>query len=400
MPLKVLLITHRIPFPLNDGGAMGVHYFIDGYLQQGVELSVLSMNTTKHFVPESKWPVIYKKLRLFKAVPIDNEVKLWGAFKNIFSKKSYNTQRFESVTFNQALIDILQSNSYDYVQIDNIYLESYIDTIRKYAKAKLICRIHNIEHLIWQRLADNKSKSVKKMYLQLLAKRLKRVELQALAKVDLLLTINKQEENTLKALGVNSKTYYMPFGIDIDGLVKRNIQMQAQSIFHIGSLDWQPNLEGVAWFLNEVWPLVEIKNGAIQLHIAGKNMPAAMQEKKIHNVIMHGSVPDATAFMQTYHTLIVPLLSGAGIRVKILEALSLGKHIVSTSIGAQGIDAVHGKHILIADTPQAFANAILEIMQGQHISIGSNAYNLAMTHYNKANLFTQLNNYLIQSAKA
>jgi polysaccharide biosynthesis protein PslH len=400
MAIKLLLLTHRIPFPLNDGGAMGVHYFINGYVQQGIDLSVLSMNTTKHFVPENKWPASYKNLSMFKAIKIDNTVQIADAFKNIFSTKSYNTQRFESIEFKNALIEILQTHEFDFIQLDNIYLESYIEVIRKYSKAKMICRIHNLEHLIWQRLADNKIRSLKKMYLNILAKRLKRVELQALQRVDILLTINKQEENLLKALGVQTSCFYMPFGIDINNIPKKNIQMQEQTIFHLGSLDWQPNLEGIEWFLNEVWPLVESQNGAVQLHIGGKNMPKFLLDNSMHNVIIHPSVPDATAFMQTYHTLIVPLLSGAGIRIKILEALSLGKHIVSTSLGANGIDIEHKKNILIADTAADFANAIIQIMQGVHPNLGKQANLLARNNYDSTQLFYNLSNFLHSIAQA
>ncbi len=393
MALKILLLTHRIPFPLNDGGAMGVHYFIDGYLQQQVSLSVLSMNTTKHFVPEKKWPSLYNNLNFFKAVPIDNKVKLLGAFKNLFSTKSYNTQRFESKAYLEALENILREHTFDIVQIDNIYLESYISTIRNLTKAKIICRIHNIEYLIWQRLADNQAKGLKKYYLQLLANRLKIVELNALKQVDLLLTINKDEQHFLKAQGIETLAYYMPFGIDSSSLQMRNVQLQAQTIFHIGSMDWKPNLEGLAWFMNKVWPLVEEKNGAVQLHIAGKNMPEYLLQNNMHNVKAHGMVPEATAFMQTYHTLIVPLLSGAGVRVKILEAISLGKHIVSTSIGASGLDLTHQKNILIADTPQAFADAIIQIMQGNYPHLGKEAKAIANSQYNKPLLFKNLIDY-------
>jgi polysaccharide biosynthesis protein PslH len=400
MPLKLLLLTHRVPFPLNDGGAMGVHYFVDGYLKQGVDIALLSMNTTKHFVAKENMPALFTNLRIFKTIEVDNAIKIGAALKNIFSSKSYNTQRFESVAFENALVEILQKNTFDIVQIDNIYLESYIPVIRKFSRAKLVCRIHNIEHLIWQRLADNKGKSIKKWYLNLLAKRLKRVELKALQNVDAWLSINKKEEQTLGDLGIKTNCYYMPFGIDIQSIAKKNIQLQDQTIFHLGSLDWQPNLEGVAWFINEVWPLIEQKNGAVQLHIAGKNMPKYLLENKMHNVIIHGNVPDATAFMQTYHTLIVPLLSGAGVRIKILEALSLGKHIVSTSLGADGIDVTHQKNILLADTPQDFSNAILQIMEGQHLQLGQEAQKLAMLAYNKTDLFFNLKKYLENFAKA
>ena len=154
------------------------------------------------------------------------------------------------------------------------------------------------------------------------------------------------------------------------------------SISFIGSLDWIPNLEGLNWFIEEVWPGIIKKNSKIKLHIAGRNTPESIRALNSDNIIIEGEVDDAKAFINAHPIMIVPLLSGSGMRVKILEGMALSRVVISTSIGMEGIEATDKKEILKADTPQEFIKKIDWIADDffEQIEIGSNARNFIINH--------------------
>jgi polysaccharide biosynthesis protein PslH len=383
--MHILLLTHRIPYPLNDGGAIGLDYFITGYLNAGAQLSMLSLNTSKHFVNVNELPNYYRNLNAFKAVYIDNKVKPFQAFFNLFTNVSYNAIRFYTKDYETELINLLKQNQYDIIHLDSVYLGHYIEIIRQYSKAKIVCRIHNVEHKIWQRLSENTNSIIKKWYLRLLTRRLKIFESNALNQTDVLLTIAKDDDKDLQSFNVQTPTYLLPFGIDISNL-SLHIN-NSTTCFHIGSMDWMPNIEGVHWFLNEVWPRILEKDADLTCHLAGKKMQIK-DFPQLNRVYLVGEVDNASDFINAHNVMIVPILSGDGIRVKILEALAQGKKIVSTSLGARGIDAIHEKDIYIADQPELFADLILKaIKEGENMN--KSARKLVEMAYDKQKIFSK-----------
>jgi glycosyltransferase involved in cell wall biosynthesis len=129
-------------------------------------------------------------------------------------------------------------------------------------------------------------------------------------------------------------------------------------LFFLGGLDWLPNQEGMRWFMDECWPLLQSAHPHWQLHIAGRNMPEWMMKWKSEWVQVHGSVPDAVGFMSNHGVMLVPLFSGSGMRIKIIEALAQGIPLVATTLAVEGISVEADKHLLIADTPDKFVQAI------------------------------------------
>jgi polysaccharide biosynthesis protein PslH len=357
VPLQILLLTHRIPYPLTDGGALVTNFMLQGFLQQGAYVSLLSLNTTKHFVDVQTLPAYYQQCKHFSTINIDNRVTVFGALQNLFSGQSYHTSRFASPELNTALQRLLEANKYDVIILDNIFLQDAIATIRKYSKAKIACRIHNIEHQIWQKLAANTSNFLKKKYLQLQANRLQQIELQTLQAVDVLLLLNKNEGIQLAEMGVHTKQYVMPFGIAVDGGLQIH-KVVSNQCYHLASMDWLPNIEALDWFIVAVLPKVIAQNPGFVLHIGGKHLPNKYIQLASKNIVVHAKVDDAKIFMQQHGICIVPLRSGAGIRVKILEAMANGVPVISTTIGAMGLAVQHNQNIIIADDAQYFADAI------------------------------------------
>jgi len=176
--------------------------------------------------------------------------------------------------------------------------------------------------------------------------------------------------------------------------------MTNNDICYLGSLDWIPNQEGLTWFLKDIWTKVCEKYPNLKFHVAGRNTPVLFAERisKESNVIFHGEVDSAEEYLKKYSILVVPILSGSGMRVKIVEGMMLGKAIITTTIGLEGIEAVDREHILIADNPSDFVKAIVELIQQPKLkaSIAEKACTFAMSHFNNLALTKQLEGFYKQ----
>ena len=182
----------------------------------------------------------------------------------------------------------------------------------------------------------------------------------------------------------------MPFGVMPETVA--GVEEEPNSLFHIGSMDWMPNLEGVKWFLKQVWPMVHERMPQLTLYLAGRKMPDDLMRLEMEGVKVLGEVPDATYFITSKQINVVPLLSGSGIRVKIIEAMSAGKAVVTTTIGAEGIGCTDGKDVLIADTPEQFVEQLQRCVDNPEFrkQIGSNAARLITEQYSNKQLTQQL----------
>jgi glycosyltransferase involved in cell wall biosynthesis len=363
--MKILQICHKPPRPAIDGGCIAMDNLTKGLLEAGHDVKVLCVSTHKHpFLPESMSDV-YKKSTRIEGVFIDTKLHFVDAFSNLITRDSYNVSRFFSPDFDMALESILKASEYDVVQLESLFMTPYIDTVRRFSNAKLILRSHNLEYKIWQRMARVSSNGPKKAYLKLLAKRLKGYEIGVTSQVDGIATISPEDTSNFKELGCKTNLVTLPFGIDTSEYEVERPYNFRPTLFHLGAMDWMPNIEGVEWFLKDAWGEILNAYPNLHLHLAGKASKQFEPKGDRRNLHMDGEVPSAKDYMHSKGIMIVPLLSGGGIRIKIIEGMAMGKVIISTTVGAEGIGVTHGENILIADTPAEFKQRIDEIHENQ-----------------------------------
>jgi polysaccharide biosynthesis protein PslH len=379
--MKILQICSKIPFPPKDGGSIAMNMLTHGLMNVGNQVQVLAIDTPKQH--SQKMDEEYAKKTAYRSVFIDTSVKPVAAFLNLFSSYSYNVNRFYSKEFENVLIEILTAQQFDIIQLEGLWIAPYVETIRKYTTAKIILRSHNVEYMIWERLSEITTSFFKKKYLQLLAKRLKAYEISMLNQYDAIATITELDGMVLKKLGCTVPMIHIPFGIPINQYIINQSNLEKGSVFHIGAMDWRPNVDGVNWFLKNVWRAFVEKKTSQTFYLAGRNMPTELQTLAMENVVIAGEVADAHQFMNSKEIMIVPLTSGGGMRVKIIEGLALGKIIISTAIGAEGIEYEDGKNIIIANTASEFTTAILKCINEPVYAarIGQHARLLAETKY-------------------
>lgn len=390
--MKILQICHRVPYPPIDGGNIAMLNMAKSLSIAGAEVHLFALNTLKHHLDPEKFPADLRKSLHFQCADIDTSIKISGALKNLFTNESYNVVRFYSNAVANKLKDLLIRENFDLVQLETLFPTPYIETIKKHSTAKICLRAHNAEHIIWERLAASEKNFPRKIYLKFLSKRLKRYELEVLNKIDFLVPITPVDEAVFRTLGYTKRLCCQPLGVDLEEYPFVQNTNQELSLFHLGSMDWLPNVEGVEWFLKECWPAIHTQFPGLKLNLAGRNFPEHIVNAHHPNVDCVGRIEDANAYMSDKQIMIVPLLSGSGMRVKIIQGMALGKTIISTTIGAEGIQVSPGKNILIADTPQEFLRAVDHCLKNpeQCFQIGKAARELVEESYSNVSIGKKL----------
>jgi glycosyltransferase involved in cell wall biosynthesis len=362
--MRILQLTNKSPWPPTDGGAIATLTLSKGFFLLGNQVTILAMNTEKHATTMEVIPEHLAAQIQFKLVEVPAKINFWGALGNLlFSDLPYNAARFISEDYSNALIKLLQEEEFDVIQLEGLYLCPYIPLIRKHSKALIAYRAHNIEHEIWER-SKQVASGFQRFYLALLVKRLKRFGLSYLNTYDVLVSITDRDGEYLDRMGNVRPRITSQTGIDLYSLVPTAKDLEFPSLFHIGSLEWGPNQEGLLWFLKECWPLITRKYPEVKFYVAGRNAPQWLASKlKMPNVVFLGEIEDAYQFMNSKAIMMVPLRSGSGMRIKIVEGMALGKAIVSTTIGVEGIAATDREQILIANDPGEFLQAVTELIE-------------------------------------
>lgn len=381
--MRILQVCKKIPYPSRDGEVIAIINLAKALVSLETEVDILSLNTNKHFTDIDAIPAALTKQLKFYTTFLNTDLKWYNALFAMLFNRPYNILRFESTLFRQQLRDLLTKHQYDVIQLEGLPLLLYVEEIRKYSQAKIVYRAHNVEHQIWQRLAAHEKNFFKRIYYKILTQQVRSFEIYNAQKVDIILPItNLDAAFFTKELASPRPMHIVPACLDDINPVAIGAA-DAHQLFFIGALDWLPNQEGINWFIHQCLPIILKTFPDTRFHIAGRHMPPSFLELASPNVILYGEVESAKQFMEEKGLMIVPLLSGGGMRIKIIEAMMLQKAIVSTAMGAEGIEYQHRTHIFIADEANQFAAAIIELFKDPTLAnqMAAKARQLALQSY-------------------
>ena len=369
--MKILLLCNKPPYPASEGGPMAMNSIITGLLEAGHQVKILAVNSEKYNVKESDIPEEYKKKTGIELIDVDLTVKPLNAFLNLFTRKSYHAERFISEDFKKRLADV--------------------ETIRAHSKAMIVLRAHNVEHKIWERIAKDTKSPLKRWYINHLAKTLKEFELNALETVDGVAAITRKDAAFFRKY-CSKPVIDIPFGVYPEQFKPKYEIEGKPRFYHIGSMNWMPNEEGLRWFVDEVLPKTVEKVPDFVYHLAGRSMPEWLTTMKNPHVDVIGEVPDAKEFVTNHDVAIVPLLSGSGIRIKIIESMALGKTVITTRVGAEGILYDEEVNIIIAENKAKMVEAIRSLNENPEtaVRIGQAARKLVEETYDNRKIIARL----------
>lgn len=360
--LKILFITPQLPFPPHSGGTIKSNKLVE-YFSMNFELSIATLlkggdiNYLKDF-----------KCRLKISEFISEEISVprnaTSFLKSILQFTPLNVYRNKSKKLLREIISIVEK--YDIVFVDHFLMFQYIPS--NYS-GKIVLHQHNAEYIMWDRLSSIETNFLKKILLKFETNRIRKYEKRICEKSDSILAAPNDIE-ALLALGGQPKKFYKTFHLgNEDYLANSDLQFDRaeNSLMYVGTLSWEANVDGLIWFIEEAWGFLKQKNPGLKLYIIGKNPDIRL--KKIVNskqdIVLTGFVDDLEEYFQKCKVLVAPLRFGSGMKVKVLSAMSRGIPIVTTSVGAEGIDAVDMVHLAISDSTRGMAEKILELVENR-----------------------------------
>lgn len=259
----------------------------------------------------------------------------------------------------QTAIDALCASQ----QPDVIHLTTPLLMLYHYPRSvRIVADAHNVEYDNLFRVAREARSPLRKLLFSAFAWRLRPEEARTAAMVDRLLTVSERDREVFQTLAPRARIAVVPNGVDLAGFAPSSTQRTPHSLLFVGMMNYHPNDDGVRYFLDEILPRIRARVPDVHLTIVGGEPSATVRAAASPHVTVTGLVPDVRPYLASAEVLIVPLRAGGGTRLKLLEAMAAGIPAVSTTIGCEGLGAVHGQHLLVADTPEGFTRAVMTLL--------------------------------------
>lgn len=407
-PLRILQICHKPPRPAVDGGCMAMDSLTSGLLMEGHQLKVLTLHTHKHPFKQNEVDAEYIASTEIEAVFAETELNIRDAFSHVITGESYHMSRFHVPEMERAIENTLRERVFDVVIFESLFATSYIPAIRRLSDAELVLRAHNVEHQLWDEVSSGMTQGPKKWLMDLFQSTLREEELRIIGEVDGVVAITEKDalwfKEAMKDMGrtADQCVSAVPFGLEVAGRQHSCIDEAPRHFLHLGAMNWTPNLQGVEWLKDSVWPLVRKRVPHATLKLAGRHMPEDWGSDEALGIEVLGEVDNAEDTYDTPCAVVVPLHAGSGMRIKLAEALASGRPVITTSKGMEGLQLEDEVHVLVADTAEEMSAAMVRVLQDSAlaISLGQNGRLWAMENLDHRACARQMVghlNHLVQS---
>ena len=395
--MKILLLTPDIPYPTASGAAIRNYGIIRGLVDKGHQVTLLTFVQSpidKHSNP------LYQICEDVHTVPLPIRSKSERIVKLLTAQKADIEFRLASSKFEQILINLLKSNDYDVIQFSGIELGSYLSIIQNFKKsAKVVYDALNAEaelqRVIYTIDRQNLNRLPVAVYSYVQARRIKQFEKRICQTVDSVIAVSDEDHNFL-AQYEGAPITVMPNGIFVDEYKEptNNRRILNQLVF-TGKMDYRPNVDAIEWFVTSILPKIRAEKPNTILTIVGRNPHPRIEEyTQQPKIMITGWVDSVQPYLHSATIFIVPLRMGSGTRLKILEAMASGCAIVSTSIGAAGLNQHVKQAILIAEDDDTFAQCIVSLLNDATLrqELGTKAEQQVRQYYDWSVLIPQLLN--------
>lgn len=389
-PMRILFISLVVPLPANNGHKMRTWSVLRGLTANGHEIDFLSFAEPEEIGREPKQ--LSQLCRTVEMVPLaPRSLTLssdyLGRFRSLFSSRPYATRRFSSPEMRRRIGQHLLNGHLDAIVCDTAHAACNLPR----ASLPLVLNHHNVEHLILQRYLPFEPNPVKRLYAWSESRKVRNWERKICQGSAIGMACSELDRRALQLLAPGSPVFVVPNVVDTDGYVPTKDSCEKpQRIVYQGGMDWFPNRDGVEFFVAEILPIIRRSVPGIRFIVAGRNPSDDFRRKfaGLRDVEFTGTVPDMRPVIAGASVCVVPLRIGSGTRLKILEAAAMGRAIVSTPLGAEGLDFQSGVEISIADHPEKFAQTVVNLLANPELrqAMGLRARQRVEREYGMSNL--------------
>ncbi len=358
--MRILEIVQNVPYPPVDGGRIAVYRAAQALARIGHQVGfVFPVQVGETVAPEfsREFPVW--------AMPADMKMHFSGMIVSLLSRVPYSYRKNQPRGFMDLVRRAAQEFRPDVIQTDFLHMARYGLAIARELRLGVILRTQNVDSTMMARFRDSQVNPFARAYAAIQHARLLAYEREYLPRFDRRVAVTSVDAAILSRLGGGVPVDVIGVGVDVAEGSAQPAPEEPDSIISVALMRWLPNAVGVRWFLDEVVPRVLVQVPTVVCRVVGSDPPSDIVRRSDgRRVVVTGFVPDIRPLVERSSVFVVPTRVGSGIRVKILEALALGKAVVSTSMGCEGIDGlVSGENILVADEPQEFADAVVSLLR-------------------------------------
>lgn len=376
--MNILFLSTKSPLPTNDGHSQRTYnlllqaskkhkvYFLTYFLGKEEEERFSEIQQICSYAKGFTLPIQHSKMRL-----------LIGLLINLFSVQPFVSQKYQTREMITAIKNILSERKIDVIHIDMLPLMSYYPEVKSYP---IVLVDHNVESLLLKRQVVYTRNPFSKLFLWLQYLKLFNFEKKQVPRANCCVAVSGKDRDELRKMSPSARVEVVSNGVDVDYFAPGDIKEEKNTIIFVGGLNWFPNMDGMTYFCEKIYPCIARQIGSFETIIIGKQQNGFKYSSLVKQV---GYVDDIRPYIKKAKVYIVPLRVGGGTRLKILDALAMGKSIVSTSIGCEGLAVEHNKNIMIEDDPEMFASAVVELMKNEQkrINLGINARQLVKAQY-------------------
>jgi len=390
--MRVLFIAPRLPLPADTGGKIRTFNLLKQISRDhAVDLVTFSFDSED----EQHIQGLREMGIEVTLIPAPKSDALRKAITVLLSALPYSVSKYYSKEMAKAIATLQAAKNYNVVHFDHIHMAQYVRYVKE---IPCVLDEHNVEYKILERCGDVERSFLKRKVFTNQAKKMQRLESRLIMGLQACTAVSEDDRHLLDRLcDGRTPTHTLPNGVNVDFFQSSNAPLTGSedALTFTGSMDWLPNDDAVVFFCREVLPLIWEQNANVKFYIVGKSPSAAVQElaQKDPRIIVTGRVDDVRTYIQRAKVFVVPIRIGGGTRLKILEAMSMQKAVVSTTVGAEGIACTKDVDIVLGDTPQAFAQQVIVLLKDQQKreTLGTAARKLVLENYDWRMIGKKLN---------
>lgn len=357
--MKILFLSPTVPFPLTDGGRIRVFNLLKQIAQRS-EVTLLALETQSSDVESvvhlERFGIRVHLVRQGRKLPSVSFGTLLRAF---LKKVPITVARYNVPAYRQKLRELVATETFDLVHYEMFHVAQF----HTETHLPSLLSQQNVDAAIWRRLCQETANPLRKCLYWTQQRAFERYERLTHPQFDIVTCASEIDRQTFQRTNAAARFEIIPNGVDVEDYQPAYGSEEEAHLIYIGSMDWYPNEDAVAFFADEVLPKIREKLPDVQFSAVGGNPSPRVQKLAARSqILVTGRVPEIKPYFARATVFVVPLRIGSGTRLKILEALAMGKAVVSTTVGAEGLNLVDGEEILIADEPIAFAEAVLRLL--------------------------------------
>ncbi len=357
--MRILQLCPRFPYPLTDGGRIGIFNITRALAGRGHEVTMLAFASDD--TDDAAIAAVARVARVH-VVRDDTRTGMRHFLRGLVRLEPVYMARHRSRRFTRALDAILRAETFDAVYADHTGMAPYALHARRRTGMPAGLRLHNIESLIWQRYAKALGDPARRLVIGNQARMLARTEAKAIAAMDVNFAITDIDRERALRMAPGADVRVVMPGIDHEYWQPPAQRGAAHTAITVTALAWVHNVDGILWFLDEVVPRIRTRIPDFVLHVVGKDPPPRLARRAGDTLVLHGFLDDVRPAMAQSPVYVVPLHVGGGIRIKIIEAMATGLPVVTTSVGCEGIPARAGEELVVGDTAEAFADGVIALL--------------------------------------